>query len=242
MVNILSKILSPFTSLFEAPLPAKKTFYVDQLFSIKADWVPAVIHASQSVGQVYTANGSFLSCGLLVGVDRIILPLHALSGICLSDIRINFWKTTHSCCYHYVFEVHNNAIEIRQDEDVCILQIRCDIRGELPGNYLTIPQISQIPNDNNFFFLHVIDGRLAVGFGDQCGGSSFRRHFCSTTVTSPGSSGGIYFDRGGITSFAMHLEKSSGLCGGVDQKYGVALSEICKKGILSKVSHVCQPL
>ncbi|MFI5343021.1 MAG: hypothetical protein ACHQUC_02245 [Chlamydiales bacterium] len=218
----------PYSSLLTPCVSAvRTTYFVDELNGVHASWVPMVTELTQKVGRVYLEDGTFLCCGLPVGKNHFVLPFHALSDVCLDKLRIGFIRPdTKDFCYQsFYFEVEKNFIAINKKKDCCLLQFR-EHEFSLPPAYTVgILKLTTPPNDNQFFLLHMINGRMAVSFGNECQGGT--RGFCSTVETNPGSSGGIYFNYSG-QAFSMHIERSSGLCGGAGEKYGIPLEPIFK--------------
>jgi len=194
-----------------------------------------------SIGQVQV-NGQKSGCGVLVGIDRLFIPAHIISGSCLSDLKVLFVREDNYYCYVYSFDVARFLI-IDNQLDFCILQLAPNNDGTLPGNHIPIPAISYDQHRGEFLFAR-FDGDIpkvnVIPFGQAC----YDSYFCSVVQTEPGSSGSGCFDQNGRL-FAIHLSRSTGLCDAdVNERKALYLREVALKNVDAfklLTLPICQP-
>lgn len=171
----------------------------------------------ESVGQVQI-NGRDCGCGILIGIDRMLIPFHLISGAHPNDLQITFQQDNDQCCVILTFSVLQ-FVTYDARLDYCILRLAEDECGNFPGNLLDFPEVSYDRYDGAFLFASS-DTMIQEG-GGPCGISNF----CSSVESMPGYSGSGYFDPWGRL-FAMHLSRATGLCGPDNERRALYLCEI----------------
>lgn len=217
---------------------SKRTMFPHEVSSINPQLGQVVETSSQSVGTLFASDGRHIGCGLLVGIDRFLVPAHVIGGTHPSDLMVNFGLNSPigQESFPQKFKVIQFA-EVDLNFDFCILQLDLGEDGRYPGEQIPIPKFSQEASDvESFFLIHANEkGTKVVSFGEPCPCSSKAEDFCSINDTSEGSSGGINFDFTG-NPFAMHYARSSGLYGSSLERKAIFLRDIfARSRILSSV-------
>jgi hypothetical protein len=184
------------------------------------------------------AKGDALGCGVLIGIDRLIVPLHVISPRCPEELTVLF--SPDALLYSLAFKVLDFVVR-DSTLDWAVLQLGKDVCGRFPGNYLPIPKISDQVHQGPFLFSSFDQKFPSVSEGE--GESCSLENFCANVITSSGSSGGGYFDSEG-NLFAIHLSRSSGLCAplGPFQKKALYLKDcISRCSVIFKMA-VCCPI
>lgn len=162
---------------------------------------------SQEVKQIALASIAKirdLGCGVLFGIDRMIVPLHVISSRCPEELSVQFSYEEQSIFFPVL-----QIIAMDPVLDCAILQLGALADGSYPGNVVPFPQIS-CREHRGPFVLSSFDGELpSLQMGD--GAPCCDVNFCSDVWTGPGCSGGGYIDLEGRL-FAIHLSRSSGAC------------------------------
>jgi hypothetical protein len=229
-------------------LPNPTNIYLHQLENVRRDWSDAVKHVSSSVATIKTLNCQHLGCGVLVGIDKLLVPYHVIQGMPLNQISINFNVDD---AYHQrtvpqrfcVLDVH----DVRSELDFCILQLSQAHGGPFnslyPGQILPIPSQSCSTHLDEFALVHANEnGEQVVSLGNPQPCRNPGNYLCSYSGTIQGSSGGAYFDKSGQL-IAIHLHGGTGSC---NRNWGegraIFLCDIIPNSpILSRPGAICQP-
>lgn len=248
-MSVYSSQFSPYPPQWPSAVSSKdaSNVYLYELATIRPDWHAPAQLASPSVAKVTTGHGDHLGCGILIGIDRILVPAHILSQTCTDNLRIEFDMSDERYCFSQSFNVLQ-AHDFHPELDFCILQVaransgHC--AGYYPGQKISIPGFSFQQHHDEFLLVHT-DGKgsqiVSIGAQRQC--SDWGGQLCSYSATVQGSSGGGYFDKSGAL-IAMHLHRSTGFCGGSNQeRKAIFIADIIRhSSILSSSLSICQPL
>lgn len=228
----LPSVLSPYVTL-------------EEIKSTRPEWYPLARIAFNSVGRIVDKRGMHLGCGVLVGVDRLLLPPHILEGLCLPDIEVWFEiGTLGSFCSRAL-----QVLACNREKDFCLLHLSAikvsTTRSFLPGELCPVPSISYETPLARTLLVHIdVSENKVLSFADPCRTPSlYARDFCSYHPTVPGSSGGAYFTAAGLT--AIHRARSTGLCDrSADERSAIPLIEIarsCSLLSLPPCTRICPP-
>lgn len=205
-------------------------------YQIPPMWKLADEIASSSVGKI-TANGKDLGCGVLIGIDRVLVPAHVIAGKCSDDLQVNF--LSHYFCSSYW------AVTFFVDEalDLAILQLERG-GGRFPGEVRYFPRLNVgIPPQQ--FLLGRFDGEFPNSAILERGQLCYDGNFCSFASTRQGCSGSGYFDQDG-NLFALHLSRSNDSCAGVPkgERKAVLVSQMIQSPQLGWIFSLplCRPL
>jgi hypothetical protein len=220
--------------------------YLYELEEIRKDWHDAVKNVSESVAKIIDINGQHIGCGILIGIDRLLMPAHLLNQICLNKIKVEF-DLTENVCFTQSFNALN-AHEINVELDYCILQLSRaqsgPYQGYYPGERICFPVPSFNRSIDEFLLVHTNQkGTKVVSVGQSGPCSTWGDYLCSNIETVSGSSGGAYFDKSGAL-IAMHLHRLTGNCGGSDrERRAVYMADVIRNSqILSIPMNRCQPI
>lgn len=158
-----------------------------------------------SVGKILN-NDQNLGCGILIGIDRMLVPYHVISGTYADNLEICLQNDSHA----YKFNGLKFLI-LNPELDFCILQLSKNEQGFWPGQLIDFPEISFQKYSGSFVFAR-FDGETPSTQIVQLGVSCHESHFYSIVETLPGCSGSGYLEPS-KKLFAMHLYRSTGLCG-----------------------------
>jgi len=209
------------------------------MHEIRPDWHHVTANVSSSIGRVCRGD-THTGCGLLIGIDRFLVPAHLVNGLCPSELQISFMLEAEQRCFPLDYPVLQ-ILEINQSQDFCILQLG-DLAGKLPGHSLPIPQVSFRAHDDEVLFIHMDSkgyklASIVKPYANQYGSE----HLYSNAITFYGSSGGCYFDASG-SFLAMHLARATDQCGlsGHERK-AIFAKDIAMRSDFSRVP-ICTPM
>jgi len=189
-------------------------------------WELAHTRARESVGKLRNKDGQPLGCGILIGVDRLLVPYHVIEGDCPENLSAFFTKNDSTTCCTRLCPVLRFLV-VDDQLDFAILQLSKGDCNFYPGEDFNIPDISHQDNPGAFV-LGRFDQDEPVSEYISGGEPCYDGEFCSFANTDHGCSGSGYFDREG-NLFAMHLSRSSGLCGDdSQQRRAISLSKIIR--------------
>lgn len=188
----------------------------DVLAIQRPEWAQAVAKAQNSLVQVYSASGSPIGCGILVGVDRMLVPAHVVENGCPSHFNIQFMGQTECVCYFAKFPFIQ-FLEVNVEYDYCLVQLGTGTdrftEGMYPGQCMGMPTLRCKHYEGQFLFAHIDEfGQYRMSIGDPCSGRQVSNRYCAYSQTEAGSSGGAYFDQTGAL-FAMHSGRMKASCG-----------------------------
>lgn len=221
--------ITPLSSAAPYYRAAASTYItLEDIKRLRPEWGAIAEIAFNSVGRI-SMGGSHLGCGVLVGIDRLLVPFHVLEGHCLDALDILFEVDSGESCYLYSCKAVA-LLSANRENDFCLLQVSpiCGFESMLPGNLLSIPGMSWERAFSDTLMVHVADdGSKVLSLSSPC--SRFASEdLCSYHPTTPGSSGGACFTKAGL--LAMHRARSTGLCGRpASERSAILLSEIAKR-------------
>ncbi|MCB1067419.1 MAG: hypothetical protein KDK96_08980 [Chlamydiia bacterium] len=173
-------------------------------------WGGIIQQAKSCTGKITANSGGHLGCGILVGIDRFLAPLHCVSEKNSFELNVSFSVENSNRCFRYECKVW--GIHKISDEFV-ILQLSKDEHNNYPGNIISFPSLSQEIHQGEFLFSTHSDDmpQTVINDGSSCKEIGSFIKFCSNITTKPGDCGGGYFDTNGAL-FGIHISRSSGLC------------------------------
>lgn len=168
-----------------------------------------------------------LGCAVLVGIDRILLPLHLLAGECLTTLHFILEKESEECCLPALSFRARDILFTSEEAGCCLVQLAplCTSEGNLlfPGQVSKVPALCLTSSSTVTLQVHVNEeGQKVLSLADSC--SLRSAGFCSYHPTVPGSSGGGLFTLQGFT--ALHQARSSGLCSPRDERVATTLASL----------------
>ncbi len=198
-----------------APVPSA-TMYPFQLTEARPEWSSAIECASGSVAHVHSVAGDPLGCGILIGIDRLLVPAHLVEGGCTLHFKVVFPMTDGYTCFDQEFNVRQ-FLEVNGDLDYAIVLLdkaqTGPCHGRYPGNVCPIAKLRCKHHSGQYLLVHSdAGGSTVASIGDPCVGVSSDTRYCAYSETGPGSSGGGYFDKNGAL-FAMHSARVAPHCG-----------------------------
>ncbi len=166
-------------------------------------WKETIEYANRCRAQINTSGGAPLGSGILLGPDRLLIPLHLAK------------KHLHPRDLSVVFHVDGNAplsfeiaefMNYEKSTDYCIAQLKPQ-DGHHADHWVTIPPLRDARPDEELMLVHQRDGQpvfsLSKAGKENSSNPSFQMVFSDT---SPGSSGGCYFTKHNKVVL-MHLGK-----------------------------------
>ncbi|MBP7074562.1 MAG: hypothetical protein KBA81_04165 [Rhabdochlamydiaceae bacterium] len=178
-------------------------------FEASSRW-KALINFAKSCTAKITINQDHLGCGVLVGIDRVLVPAHVISATPY-NLKVSFSVEDDRFCYlPQVFDVLNvHPIS----EKFVILQVGPDTSSKYAGNIIKFPKITTERYKGPFLF-STYSGEspsTQISEGYICCEPGGPVQFCSIITTEDGDCGGGYFDEQGYL-LGIHVSRSSGMC------------------------------
>lgn len=249
-MDFLSRLFGPRpSSIVNQPAPVPTTLYPHEVSQHRPEWAAAAQIADKSLARIEnTSFGMHLGCGVLIGIDRLLVPAHIVRGTCASKLKIRFNADDGHTCFEQSYK-GARFLEVNDYLDFCILQLATATegryRGHYPGNHFPIPTHAAKPHAQHHvdehLLIHVNEcGAPIVSIGQPCSSWS-DQEYCSTSPTTDGGSGGLYFDKQGRL-LAMHQKRSTGICGASpSERFGIYIEDIIARSSVAKISQ-CQAL
>ncbi len=101
-----------------------------------------------------------LGSGILVGVDRILVPLHVVGNAPATQLNLSFGEKK---CHIYSGQEY---VEHNSEKDFCIIRVNA-LDGVYPEKNCLIPEVS----DTYFgevMLAHQVNGETVFSFGETC--------------------------------------------------------------------------
>ena len=172
-------------------------------------WKQADLIACASVGQIQS-NGWSLGSGVLIGIDRVLVPAHVLAGVRSDSLQVVFHSHSHYQRYWILTFFFDEAL------DLAILQLDRSV-GQFPGETRDFPYLSTKVPPNGEFLLGSFDEQSPSSRIYESGHLRYSNNFGSFIPTEEGCCGSGYFNEEGHL-FALHLSRSNDFCAGAPKE------------------------
>ena len=172
-------------------------------------WKQADLIACASVGQIQS-NGWSLGSGVLIGIDRVLVPAHVLAGVRSDGLQVVFHSHSHYQRYWIL------TFFVDEDLDLAILQLDRSV-GQFPGETRSFPYLNTNVPPNGEFLLGSFDEQSPSSRIYESSHLGYSSNFCSFIPIEDGCSGSGYFNQEGHL-FALHLSRSNDFCAGAPKE------------------------
>jgi hypothetical protein len=212
-----------------------------KIAKLRPEWKKATDMAVQSVGLLHQNNQFDAGYGtvVLISLDVALVPFHVIAGKCSQNLSVTFgaYETDTHCLIGHTYPI-KSLLEYNDKLDYALVLIGSNERQRLPGHDFRVANLTTCPPSTTSMVAHCPGGGyIKISIAHTCDENGFALTYCSYVSTEGGSSGGGVFNNNGYLS-AIHVSRSTGLCGGdVNERYALPLRQIIETnpcGILAR--------
>lgn len=229
---VMERLLAYSTQSFNSPslqrskAPPSPCMDLDKLKAYHPEWVSTAVAADKARANIQSRSDEHLGSGILVGIDRLLVPAHILGAYSPDDFQVTFkcenklrsWIQKFSCA---------RFLEYNTGHDWCIIQLNARPDGIYPGNLVKMPSYHE-DYTGKALLVHQENGVTKFSLGEIKQEDQRQAPFsCSEIQASEGSCGGCsYTPEGDLIS--MHLGQAMTN----DKRWAVKISAIRKESAI----------